>query len=167
MRYVVIWFVFAANEKKILAEAYCTPRPTAVRIPRHPGIFSFPHHVILQRCTGSCPYVPDASHCTVTHQDEISVLVLTNLGGSWSYKYITMYNHTACECDCIKKESDCDLGKQWWNKHTCSCECNSDGSQCNPKKQQWVEAKCECECKLAPSHCGHGKEWDHINCGCR
>ena len=142
------------------------PRPTAVRVPKHPGTFSIPDYVVLNRCTGSCEFAPHTTHCAVTHQDEINVETYGNSGGSWDFQYVKMNNHTGCACDCITKESDCDPVKETLNKFMCLCQCKSSASQCDLTKQNWNEAQCECECKTAVSHCGLRKEWDYTNCGC-
>jgi len=147
-------------------DVFCDLRPTAVRIPKHPGVRSFPDYVMLHRCTGSCLYTQDTQHCAVTHQDEITVNIFELLGNIRSEKTIKLYNHTACACDCITKSSDCDPVKQVFDEGSCSCKCKSDGSECNSANQRWIQATCECECSFAPLHCNHNKEWDPKNCGC-
>ena len=144
-------------------DAFCGPRPTAVAIPRHPGVKIFPNNIILQRCTGSCLFTPDSQHCAVTHQNEVTILIFDSLVG---WKNITVYNHTACACVCIKKPSDCDPVKHVWHAGSCACTCKSDGSECDSSKQRWIQGTCECECRSAPKVCDHPKEWDPTNCEC-
>ncbi|XP_067045122.1 uncharacterized protein [Acropora muricata] len=151
-----------------LPEASCMPRPQAVKVPKVTGTSTFPDYVILDRCDGGCPYAQQIARCLVTHQEKIEVMVTkVNAFSMIKRETVAMYNHTRCDCGCIKKPSDCDYTKHRWDSSTCKCRCIAHGSHCNPRKQAWNEQDCACECIHAPVDCGRTKEWDVINCGCR
>lgn len=147
-------------------EAICQPRPVAVRIPKGPHVRSFPDYVILNRCTGSCPFNQEIEHCTVTERDAITVTIFELVGNQVHVVNTVLYNHTACSCDCIAKESDCDPNKQTWNQDTCGCDCIANAGSC-ADNQKFDDNKCECKCNEAERHCDHvHKVWDFKNCGC-
>lgn len=148
-------------------EAFCSPRSTAVEIPRSPGVSIFPSYVVMHRCTGSCPSTQDTRHCTVTHRDAIDVLIVEVTSSDYTLQDMKIYNHTACSCDCIKQASECDAQKETWNAGICSCDCIQDGSQCDSLTQRWNANNCECECAIAAQICDDPtKEWDTEICGC-
>ncbi|XP_068733065.1 uncharacterized protein [Montipora capricornis] len=151
-----------------LLQAKCEPRAIPVKIPKSPGTTIFPDYVMLDRCVGGCPYTQDITHCAVTHQDKINVLV-SKVTPLWTkLEPVVMYRHTGCACDCIEKPSACDYAKQWWDVSSCSCKCIAQNSHhCSSVKQTWKEHECECRCTHVPTHCPVKKEWDFINCGCR
>ena len=150
-----------------LNDAGCSPRPTAIQVPKDPlYTLTFPSYVILHRCTGSCVAHQNTHHCTVTHRNEMSIKVEKIIPGYYVGS-VKVYNHTKCGCDCIKKESDCDLAKHVWNKDSCSCLCKHDGSlQCDMQIYRWNTATCECDCINPPTHCEYKKAWDQKKCGC-
>ena len=165
---VIYAFIFiVVGQKYHLPEASCLPRPQAVKVPKVTGTITFPDYVILDRCEGGCPYTQQIAHCLVTHQDKIEVMVTKVNALGINFETVEMYNHTRCDCGCIKKPSDCDYTKHLWDSSTCTCRCIAHGSHCNPRKQVWNGQNCACECIHALVDCGRTKEWDSINCGCR
>lgn len=156
-----------AGRTNHLLEASCMPRPQAVKVPKVTGTSTFPDYVILDRCDGGCPYAQQIARCLVTHQEKVEVMVTKVNAFSIKRETVAMYNHTRCDCGCIKKPSDCDYTKHRWDSSTCKCRCTANGSHCDPRKQAWNEQDCACECIHAPVDCGRTKEWDFINCGCR
>ena len=160
-------FWFTVDKVVNLSDAYCDIRPTVVRIPKPPGINTYPDHVILQRCTGSCLFTQSTRHCSVTRQDEIIVPVVEIIGEFYYDYNVIMYNHSDCACDCILKRSSCDATRQIWSSDLCRCLCILDKNDCDQKTQIWDKDKCQCKCGLAQKTCkDHNKAWDFENCGC-
>ncbi|CAH3020651.1 unnamed protein product [Porites evermanni] len=151
---------------KPLKEAYCQPRPAAIKVPNDKIYFNHPSFVTLHRCSGGCPTAQNDYHCTVSAETQISVEVLKIQGNSKVGTIVTMYNHTHCSCDCIKSSSACDPVKRVWDVGSCSCKCRSDLSACE-SNQRRNAATCDCECAETPSSCtGYHMTWNYTNCGC-
>ncbi|CAH3145993.1 unnamed protein product [Pocillopora meandrina] len=154
------------NLPYIPSESHCKPRPVAFRIPKSVHVRTYPDYVILNRCTGSCTANQETQHCAVTAQDAINVKIFEIVGDQPYITNTVIYNHTACGCDCITKESDCDPQKQTWNENTCGCDCIASANSC-AANQKLDDKKCVCKCNEAEKHCDHvHKVWDTTNCGC-
>ncbi|XP_066024811.1 uncharacterized protein [Pocillopora verrucosa] len=154
------------NLPYIPSESHCKPRPVAFRIPKSVHVRTYPDYVILNRCTGGCTANQETQHCAVTAQDAINVNIFEIVGDQLYITSTVIYNHTACGCDCITKESDCDPQKQTWNENTCGCDCIANANNC-AANQKLDDKKCVCKCNEAEKHCDHvHKVWDTTNCGC-
>ena len=150
----------------MLTNRVCEPRPAVVELPRVFGTLLYPSFITLDRCGGSCSS-QDTQHCAVTAQEAINIQIFEINHSQVFFKSMKVYNHTECNCDCIKTASDCDPQKQIWNGNHCECICIEDGSQCDSATQSWDARTCSCKCDTAPQICDHHyKEWDTENCGC-
>ena len=142
-----------------VSDVFCQPYPTLLRLDSwSPRQLSFQTtFVVLHRC-GGMTFV-DNMHCTVEKQEEI--VIITDI----TPQSITVYNHTKCRSDCIKRQKDCDQTKRRLNPNTCNCECIENGASCNTKIHNWESNNCACICKKIRS-CDAKREWNSRICDC-
>ena len=106
-------------------------------------------------------------NCTVKRQEEVVIQVLKI--NDLKLVNITVYNHTACGCDCIKRQSECDAKIHDFEQDHCKCKCKQDNSSsCDSTKMSWKEKTCKCECNSAPKICDKSpnQEWNADICEC-
>ena len=147
---------------------YCGPHPAVVLLDKAPGVRLIPDAVTLNRCVGGCVTSQLIRNCTVTAQKEIAISVIEMIGEKQQSKTITLYDHSECACDCIKRKSDCNQDTQNYDADTCSCTCKENESSCNSATQSWDSRDCQCKCKtvklcddLTVKH-----EWNDKTCDC-
>ena len=122
---------------------------------------TYPSHIQLHRCMGYCH--SDKTNCTVTKQDEITVTV-GDLQDNFKKVYLTMFNHTACQCNCTERESDCDAKIQEYDISNCECKCKLNGSHCSAS-QTWNTRTCQCKCRSQDT-CRLDQIWNDSTCKC-
>lgn len=165
------FFLVPGNQAPVSANSltyHCKyPHPTVVELHRDPGVQLLPPAIRLHRCVGACTLTQDHQNCTVTAQEEIVISVTEIIAGGTQLRNITVYNHTACACDCITRQSDCNQTIQDFDSDTCGCTCKQDGSQCSAAIQSWDSNKCECEC-VNSLICDDSanQEWNSEICDC-
>lgn len=149
----------------------CHPYPTVVELKKGAGVQLIPPAITLHRCVGGCTFTQLVENCTVTSQQEVNISVteIATTGSEWetTWKTITVYNHTACDCDCMVRRSDCDDAIHTYDPSTCDCQCKQNGSSCDPAKQIWNTQTCQCEC-TNPLICDSSKNsmWNETSCQC-
>lgn len=146
-------------------DSFCRPFPTMVEFQSPAHVHYLPSTTILYRCVGSCLGTGQIQNCTVTSQEEVVLSVFEVPGVT--PKTITVYNHTACACYCIKRISECDISIHNFNDDKCECVCKNSSTSCEATKA-WDEKKCRCECTSAPKLCDRTKnhEWNREICDC-
>lgn len=149
----------------------CRPFPTMVELERPANEDYLPHTVVLHRCLGGCVTTQQVQNCTVKRQEEVVLQVLHRLDHNKVFKplKITVYNHTECACDCITRQSECDVKIHNFTQDQCKCKCKQDNSSsCDPAKMFWNEKICDCECNSAPKFCDKSPnhEWNAGICDC-
>ena len=79
-----------------LQEEMCKPRPVVVSETEGHK----PYHILVHRCSGTCNVniPPSQKPCTAANKKEIEVPVTDPLGQN--RKFIKIYNHTSCNCEC-------------------------------------------------------------------
>lgn len=145
----------------------CRPFPTFVELQKPTHDQYSPNVVILHRCLGGCIGSQQLLNCTVKRQEEVVIQVLKI--NDLKLVNITVYNHTACGCDCITRQSECDAKIHNFVQDQCKCECKQDkSSSCDSTKMSWKEKTCKCECNSAPKICDKSpnQEWNADLCEC-
>lgn len=140
---------------------HCRPFLTVVEVSKLHVKTPYPSHIQLHRCMGYCH--SDKTNCTVTKQDEITVTV-HDLQDNFKGVYLTMFNHTACQCNCTERESDCDAKIQEYDISNCECKCKLNGSHCSAS-QTWNARTCQCECRSQDT-CRLDQIWNDSTCKC-
>jgi hypothetical protein len=133
----------------------CRPRGTPVAIPTDPAdpdVFYWPPCVNVSRCGGCCSH--EALSCMPTVRSMIDVKVMMMRIGSGDNLQmsgevtIQLESHSACDCECSVKPSDCDNRTQIYDAESCSCRClnESSAAACRAPKY-WDPHRCICICQ--------------------
>ena len=143
-------------------QVHCHPFLTVVEVNKLHVKKPIPSHIKLHRCIGFCN--SDKINCTVTKQDEIKVRVF-DVQNPPKVVTLKMFNHTACQCNCTERASDCDAKIQEYDISNCACKCKLNGSHCSPA-QTWNDRTCQCECRSQET-CRLDQVWNDSACQCQ
>lgn len=151
------------TEAITLEMKHCLPYPSIVKVEEQGvwGEFYWPSFVELHRCVGGCYVSPRFEQCKVTQQENV-VLKVRNIDSNVEHT-ISIANHTACDCACVRKVCN---ERQWYNEKHCRCECLGNGGDCKKDNKRWNKQSCQCECINAPDICSPGEKWSTDSCRC-
>ncbi|XP_058789624.1 balbiani ring protein 3 [Phymastichus coffea] len=155
--------------------AICMPEVQVVPVVENadPSEFYFPSCVRMKRCGGCCNH--ELLSCQVTALETRNYEILVTKVDKYSgenivfKKIVPLDEHTACLCDCTKKEKDC-TDKQFYLKEECRCSCkNSDEEykcQQQNEKKYWDPNSCSCHCRKV-EECFTNAYFDPNSCSCK
>lgn len=174
----------AVSEPEEAKFAACSPSLQTVEFEAPEHTLYLPPCVSLERCGGCCAGA-DLLSCQPTQTTPVALKVIkiakqqsmtSSRAGrrrpsrqTSNYHIIHEKKHTACTCQCIIQEKDCDLSIHKYKATDCACVCKKkdEESKCksNSATHDWNSKTCKCTCRKVRG-CSTGEYFDHNTCRC-
>lgn len=177
----------STDEGETLPMANCKPELVTVplNLTEELNTMFFPTCIRLEQCGGCCSGSLLTCRPTVTKVVKVKVLKVNTARSSRrrgsssgrrrrrestaTYHIVDAVKHTACKCDCKKREEDCNSNLHTYYQGECACICKNKDEKTKCESQNstkyWDNNTCSCYCRKQ-SDCGSGEYFSQTSCSC-